>query len=83
MAPHLIFYLLKVLSILSAKIRSERAFPQGAMMLFLVTKKSLISVCMHGDDVIRNFCIDNEGDSEQGGGRPAESRLKNENPSKI
>ena len=30
-----------------------------SMMLFLVTEKSPISVCMHGDDVIGNFCIAN------------------------
>ena len=33
------------------------------MMLFLVTENSPISaVRMHGDDVIGNFCIANEGD---------------------
>ena len=32
------------------------------MLLFLVTEKSPISMHMHGDDVIGNFCIANEGD---------------------
>ena len=40
------------------------------MMLFLVTEKLPISVVhMRGDDIIGNFCIANEGDSEQGASR--------------
>ena len=41
----------------------------GAMMLFLVTEKLPISdpVRMRDDDITGNFCIANEGNSEQGG----------------
>ena len=66
MAPHLIFYLLKALSILSGKIRSERAFPgRYDLMLFLVTKNCRVQQCTCMMMLSRNFCIANEGDSEQ------------------
>ena len=39
-----------------------KGLSQGAMMLFLVTEKSPISVRMRDDDVTGNFWIANEGD---------------------
>ena len=46
-----------------------KGLPQGAMMLFLVTENPILTVHMCSDDVIMEFCIANEGDSEQGASR--------------
>ena len=68
MAPCLIFYLLKVLSILSAKIRSERAFP-GCHDAIFSNRKLLCFKCTCAMTSSWIFCIANEGNSEQGASR--------------
>ena len=47
MAPRLVFYLLKALSILSGKILSEKGFPRAPSCSFSVTKNSSDDVTAH------------------------------------
>ena len=58
------------MAVFISKVRTPFCFleyPSSCSVLFIVTEKSPISaVHMCGDDVIGNFCIANEGDSEQG-----------------